>query len=80
MTLQRLLSYTRKAVDDYGLIEDGDKIAIGISGGKDSLTLLYALSELRKFYPKKFEIYALTVHLGIGGMDFSEVKKLCHEL
>ena len=80
MKLQRLLSYTRKAVDDYGLIEDGDKIAIGISGGKDSLTLLYALSELRKFYPKKFEIYALTVHLGIGGMDFSEVKKLCHEL
>ena len=79
MKLQRLLSYTRKAVDDYGLIEDGDKIAIGISGGKDSLTLLYALSELRKFYPKKFEIYALTVHLGIDGMDFSEVKKLCHE-
>lgn len=71
MKLQRLLSYTRKAVDDYGLIEDGDKIAIGISGGKDSLTLLYALSGLRKFYPKKFEIYALTVHLGIGGMDFS---------
>ena len=49
MKLQRLLSYTRKAVDDYGLIEDGDKIAIGISGGKDSFTLLYALSELRKF-------------------------------
>ena len=66
MKLQRLLSYTRKAVDDYGLIEDGDKIAIGISGGKDSLTLLYALSGLRKFYSKKFEIYALTVHLGIG--------------
>lgn len=59
MKLQRLLSYTRKAVDDYGLIEDGDKIAIGISGGKDSLTLLYALSELRKFYPKKFEIYEI---------------------
>ena len=74
MQLQRLLSYTRKAVDDYGLIEDGDKIAIGISGGKDSLTLLYALSELRKFYPKKFEIYALTVHLGIDGMDFSEAR------
>lgn len=74
MKLQRLLSYTRKAVDDYGLIEDGDKIAIGISGGKDSLTLLYALSELRKFYPKKFEIYALTVHLGIDGMDFSEAR------
>lgn len=77
MTLQRLLSYTRKAVDEYGLIDEGDKIAVGISGGKDSLTLLYALSELRRFYPKKFEVYALTVHLGIDGMDFSEVAKLC---
>ncbi len=80
MTLQRLLSYTRKAVDEYGLIDDGDKIAIGISGGKDSLTLLYALSELRKFYPKKFEVYALTVHLGIDGMDFSGVEALCKKL
>ncbi len=80
MTLQRLLSYTRKAVDEYGLIDDGDKIAVGISGGKDSLTLLYALSELRKFYPKKFEVYALTVHLGIEGMDFSEIGKLCDNL
>ena len=80
MTLQRLLSYTRKAVDEYALIDDGDKIAVGISGGKDSLTLLYALSELRKFYPKKFEVYALTVHLGIEGMDFSEIGKLCDKL
>lgn len=80
MTLQRLLSYTRKAVDEYTLIDDGDKIAVGISGGKDSLTLLYALSELRKFYPKKFEVYALTVHLGIEGMDFSEIGKLCDKL
>ena len=80
MTLQRLLSYTRKAVDEYGLIDDGDKIAVGISGGKDSLTLLYALSELRKFYPNKFEVYALTVHLGIEGMDFSEIGKLCDKL
>lgn len=80
MTLQRLLSYTRKAVDEYGLIDDGDKIAVGISGGKDSLTLLYALSELRKFYPKKFEVYALTVHLGIEGMDFSEIRQLCDKL
>ena len=80
MTLQRLLSYTRKAVDEYGLIDEGDKIAVGISGGKDSLTLLYALSELRRFYPKKFEVYALTVHLGIDGMDFSDVAKLCEKL
>lgn len=80
MTLQRLLSYVRKAVDEYGLIENGDKIAVGISGGKDSLTLLYALSELRKFYPKEFEVCAITVHLGIAGMDFSNVAELCEKL
>ena len=80
MTLERLLSYTRKAVDEYGLIDDGDKIAIGISGGKDSLTLLYALSKLRNFYPKKFDVYAITVKLGINGMDFSAVEALCKKL
>ena len=47
----------RRAVDDYGMIEDGDKIAVGISGGKDSMTLLYALSEMRRFYPKKYELW-----------------------
>ena len=56
MELQRLYSYARKAIDDYNLIDDGDKIAIGISGGKDSTTLLYALAGLRRFYPKKFEL------------------------
>ena len=54
MELKKLLSYTRQAVDDYKLIEEGDHIAVGISGGKDSLTLLYALAGLRRFYPKKF--------------------------
>ena len=51
MRLQQVLSYVRKAVDDYHMIEEGDKIAVGISGGKDSLTLLYALHALRRFYP-----------------------------
>ena len=51
MELKKLLSYTRQAVDDYKLIEEGDHIAVGISGGKDSLTLLYALAGLRRFYP-----------------------------
>ena len=64
MKLQQLLSYTRKAVDEYGLIDEGDHIAVGISGGKDSLTLLYALHGLRRFYPKKFELSAVTVDLG----------------
>lgn len=54
MDLQRLLSLTRKAMDDYQMIQEGDKIAVGISGGKDSLTLLYAMANLRRFYPKNF--------------------------
>ena len=80
MKLQKLLSLTRKALDDYNMINDGDKIAIGISGGKDSLTLLYALSHLRRFYPKKFDIEAITVSMGFKDMDFSPVEKLCREL
>lgn len=80
MKLQQLLSYTRKALDDYKMIEDGDKIAIGISGGKDSLTLLYALANIRRFYPKKFDIEAITVSMGFSDMDFSAVDKLCKEL
>lgn len=80
MKLQQLLSYTRKAIDDYTMIEDGDKIAIGISGGKDSLTLLYALANLRRFYPKKYELEAITVNMGFPELDFSAVAKLCNEL
>ena len=63
MKLQQVLSYVRKAVDDYHMIEEGDKIAVGISGGKDSLTLLYALSDLRRFYPKHFDLCVITVDL-----------------
>ena len=58
MKHQRLLSYVRRAVEDYAMIEENDKIAIGLSGGKDSICLLLALSDLRRFYPKKFEICA----------------------
>lgn len=77
MELQRLLSHVRKAVDDYHLIDDGDKIAVGISGGKDSLTLLYALNSLKRFYPNKFEIYAVTVDLGFGNLDLEPIRSLC---
>lgn len=80
MKLQQLYSHTRKAIDDYTLIESGDKIAIGISGGKDSLTLLYALSGLRSFYPLPFELVAVTVDLGYEEFDLSPVQKLCEEL
>ena len=80
MELQKLYSYTRRAISDYDMIQDGDKIAIGISGGKDSLCLLYALAGLRRFYPKKYELVAITVDLTNGEMDFSPVKALCDEL
>ena len=80
MDLQRVLSLVRKACDDYEMINDGDKIAIGISGGKDSLTLLYALSHLRRFYPKHFEVVAVTVDLGFNNLDLSKISKLCESL
>ena len=70
MKLQKLLSYTRRAIDSYEMIDNGDKIAVGISGGKDSLTLLYALAELRQFYPKKFDLIAITVNLGFDNFDW----------
>lgn len=80
MKLQQLLSYTRKAVDEYQMIEEGDKIAIGISGGKDSLTLLYALHGLMRFYPKPFTIHAVTVDLGFQNLNLEPIRALCEEL
>lgn len=80
MKVQKLYSYVRRAIHDYHMIEDKDKIAVGISGGKDSLTLLYALAGLRHFYPKKFEIIAVTVDLGYEGFDLSGIQKFCDEL
>ncbi len=80
MKLQQVLSYVRKAVDDYDMIEEGDKIAIGISGGKDSLTLLYALHGLKRFYPRKFDIHAVTVDLGFRNLNLDKIKELCGEL
>lgn len=80
MKLQKLLSHTRKAIEDYEMIENGDKIAIGISGGKDSLTLLYAMAKLKDFYPKKFDLIAITVDLGIPGFDTSEIAEFCSSL
>lgn len=80
MKLQQVLSYVRKAVDDYHMIEEGDKIAIGISGGKDSLTLLYALHGLKRFYPKHFGIHAVTVDLGFQNLDLTKIEELCQKL
>jgi tRNA(Ile)-lysidine synthase TilS/MesJ len=80
MKLQQVLSYVRRAVDDYDMIQEGDRIAVGISGGKDSLTLLYALHGLKRFYPKSFDIHAVTVDLGFQNLDLGKIQDLCREL
>ena len=78
--MQKMLSYVRRAVDHYHMIKDGDRIAVGVSGGKDSLALLVALAKLRAFYPKPFEVVAITLEMGYDEMDFSPVQTLCDEL
>ena len=72
MTLQQIMSPIRRAIDDYQMIEDGDKIAVGVSGGKDSITLLSGLVGLKRFYPKKFDVVAITIDTGL---DFDEVER-----
>lgn len=80
MKLQKLYSYTRQAIQDFDMIREGDRIALGISGGKDSLALLYALAGLRKFYPRRFSIIAVTVDLGFGEFNLDAIKSLCESL
>lgn len=80
MKLQQLYSRVRQAVARYNMISDGDKVAVGISGGKDSLGLLYALAGLRKFYPIRFDITGITVNLGYEGFNTSKIACLCDEL
>lgn len=62
--MQKMLSYMRKAIENYNMINEGDKIAVGLSGGKDSITLLMGLKALQRFYPKKFEVVAISVNPG----------------
>ncbi len=80
MKLQKLLSYVRKAVDDYQMIAEGDKIAVGVSGGKDSICLLLALKHLQRFYPKHFELEAITVSLGLPGANYDDIQAFCDEI
>ena len=80
MKLQKLYSKVRQALDDYNMITENDKIAIGVSGGKDSLTLLYALSGIRSFYPVPFKLVAIAIDLGYDDFDLAPVKALCDEL
>lgn len=82
--MNKILSYVRRCVEDYDMIQAGDRVAVGVSGGKDSLTLLVALARLREFYPKPFTVEAYTLDMGHvdggEGMDFTGVEALCREL
>ena len=82
--MNQILSYVRRCVEDYDMIQAGDRVAVGVSGGKDSLTLLVALARLSVFYPKPFTVEAFTLDMGHvdggAGMDFSHVAELCGEL
>ncbi len=80
MKLQKLLTYIRKAIDDYHMIDVNDKIAVGISGGKDSLTLLYGLRRLKDFYPIPFELSAITVDLGFEQYDTALLSQYVKQL
>ena len=74
--MKRIITCVRKAVEDYDMIQDGDRVAVGVSGGKDSLVLLGALANLSRYYPKRFSVIGLTVDMGYG-LDYTEIKKYC---
>ncbi len=78
--MQRILSYMRKAIEKYNMIEENDKIAICLSGGKDSITMLHAFKSLQRFYPKKFEIIAISIDPGFDFFDTSFLKEMCDNL
>lgn len=83
MTLQQLLSPVRRAVDEYKMIKKGDKVAVGLSGGKDSVALLYALSGLKRFYPESFDLCAIHVDMGLKDADPKQkegMADLCKQL
>ncbi len=78
--MQKLLSLMRSAIDEYNMISEGDRIAVGLSGGKDSLALLKMMSELRRFYPNRFELFAITIGMGWESMDFSVAEQFCRSI
>ena len=78
--MQRILSHMRKAIEEYNMIEENDKIAVCLSGGKDSITMLYAFKALQRFYPKKFELVAISIDPGFEFFDTELLKKLCSDV
>lgn len=78
--MQKILGYMRKAIEDYNMIEDGDKIAVGLSGGKDSISMLMGFKALQRFYPKKFDIIAVSINPGFEYFDSDLLRKTCNEL
>ena len=79
LIMQKLMGLVRRCVDDYDMIAEGDRIAVGVSGGKDSLVLLVLLAGLREYFTKSFELEAITIDMGLG-MDYSAVENLCREI
>lgn len=77
--MKHILGYARKAINDFCMIKAGDKVAVGLSGGKDSILTLITLAQLRKFYPEKFEVIAITLDMGMEGFDVTSLKKICEE-
>lgn len=80
MNLDQFTGYVRRCADDYGMLQSGDRVAVGVSGGKDSLALLAALAHLRRYHPSGFALEAVTVDMGFPGMDFTPVAELCASL
>ena len=78
--MQKILGYMRKAINNYNMIEEGDKIAVALSGGKDSVTMLMGLKNLQRFYPKKFDIIAVTINPGFEGFDTDLLKNICKNI
>lgn len=78
--MKKILGEMRKAIQDFEMIETGDRIAVGLSGGKDSLTLLEGMKQLQKFYPKSFELHAITLTMGIGEFDTGRLVEFCEEI